>query len=221
MLFKMRKDGSKNYTKEGRCGVKKFTNEIKTGLVVILAILIGIFFWIKTSNFQSETYQIKTKFSHAEGIKENAIVALAGVEVGRVENLKFTYNPQTKVELILSIDKNAKVREDSIAFIGTTGFVGDAYVGITPGTSAVFAKPGASIISEDPVEMRMLMKRADAIAKKLDGVLGDVKTLVSDNRSKVDNIVSNMEDTTANFKEFSADIKSHPWKLLMKGKEKK
>jgi len=201
--------------------MKKFTNEIKTGLVVLMAILIGIFFWIKTSNFRSEMYQIKTQFSHAEGIKENAIVALAGVEVGRVENLKFTYDPQTKVELVLSIDETAKVREDSIAFIGTTGFIGDAYVGITPGTSATFVKKGASIVSEDPIEMRMLMKRADGIAKKLDGVLGDVKTLVSDNKTKVDSIVSNLEDTSSNFKEFSADIKSHPWKLLMKGKEKK
>ena len=138
-----------------------------------------------------------------------------------MENLKFIYSPQTKIELILSIDEKAKVREDSIAFIGTTGFIGDAYVGITPGTKAAFVKKGATIVSEDPVEMRMLMKRADGIAKKLDGVLGDVKTLVSDNKSKVDTIVSNLEDTSSNFKEFSADIKSHPWKLLMKGKEKK
>ncbi|MBL7157463.1 MAG: MCE family protein [Candidatus Omnitrophica bacterium] len=200
----------------------KFSNEIKTGTVVVAAILIALFFWLRTSNFQTATYSLKTYFGHAEGVKENSVVSLAGIEVGRVGSLRFVYGPdETKVELDLLVDKNAKVREDSIAFIGSTGFIGDAYVGITPGNSNVFLKNNATITSEDPVEMRKLMKKADEIAGKLDSVLGDVKTIVADNKSKVNSIVANLEETTANFNEFSADIKAHPWKLLMKGKEKK
>ncbi|MFH1593535.1 MAG: MlaD family protein [Candidatus Omnitrophota bacterium] len=201
--------------------MKKFSNEIKTGVVVVLAILVGVFFWVKTSNFQSEVYSLKTYFSHADGIKENAIVALAGIEAGRVSSVDFEYDhDRTRVKLILMIDKKAKIRGDSIAFIGTTGFVGDAYIGLTPGTSGTFLKNDDVVASEDPVEMRQLMKRADGIAKKLDGVLGDVKTIVSDNKSKINGIVANLEDTSANIKEFSEDIKQHPWKLLMKGKKK-
>jgi phospholipid/cholesterol/gamma-HCH transport system substrate-binding protein len=202
--------------------MKKFTNEIKTGLVVVAALAVAVFFWLRTSNFRSEVYQLKTYFSHAGGIKENSIVALSGIEVGRVTAATFVYEPdRTRVELILMIDQKAKVRDDAIAYIGSTGFVGDAYIGITPGNSENFLKPNSVVVSEDPIEMRLLMKRADDIAKKLDLVLGDVKTLVSDNRAKVDNIVSNLEQTTINFNEFSDDIKKHPWKLLMKGKEKK
>lgn len=123
--------------------------------------------------------------------------------------------------LVLSLDKKAKVREDSIAFIGTTGFIGDAFVGITPGVSNNFLTDNSTLMSEDPIEMRRLMKRADEIAKKLDLVLGDMKTIVADNKEKVTNIVSNLEETAVNFKEFSEDIKQHPWKLLAKGKEEK
>jgi len=197
----------------------KFSNEMKTGIMIFLAILTGLFFWFKTSNFMSDVYQLKAYFSHADGIKANSIVSLAGIEVGRVQKVDFIYTPEdTKVELILSIDKDARVREDSIAYIGTTGFVGDAYIGITPGTSENFLKDKSVVASEDPVEMRKIMKKAEQIADKLDMVLGDVKTLVSDNKIKVDNIITNLEDTSANFKEFSSDIKAHPWKLLMKGK---
>ncbi|MGB2705459.1 MAG: MlaD family protein [Candidatus Omnitrophota bacterium] len=200
----------------------KFTNEVKTGLVVFMAILIGLFFWLRTSDFKTETYSLKTYFNHAEGIKDDAIVALAGIEVGRVTDINFIYKPdQTKVELVLLIDGKAKIREDSIAYIGTTGFIGDAHIGITPGTSAKFLKLDDVIASEDPVEMRELMKRADEIAKNLDGILGDVKTVVSDNKNKIDNIVTNLEETAVNFNEFSEDIKAHPWKLIIKGKEKK
>ena len=202
-----------------KINMKNMTNEIKTGIVVIAAILVAIFFWLKTTSLQTQPYTIKTYFSIADGIKENSIVSLAGIEVGRVDKVNFVYQPEkTQVELTLLIDKKAKVRGDSIAFIGTTGFIGDAYIGITPGNSQTFLKHNATITSEDPVEMRMLMKRADKITQSLDVILGDVKTLVTDNREKVDNIVQNVEDTTTNFKEFSDDIKKHPWKLLMKGK---
>ncbi|MBN1353320.1 MAG: MCE family protein [Candidatus Omnitrophica bacterium] len=202
--------------------MKKFTNELKTGLVIVLAIIVGVFFWLKTSNFKSEVYKLKTSFSHAEGIKENSIVTLAGIEVGRVENVNFVYEPNaTKVELTLALDKSAKIREDSIAFIGTSGFIGDAYIGVASGNSGTYLKEGATIQSEDPIEARELMKKADKIAQNLDLILADVKNIVSDNKEKVDGIVLNIEQTAINFNEFSDDIKRHPWKLLMKGSDKK
>lgn len=202
--------------------MKKFANELKTGLMVLMAILVGLFLWLKTVDFRPDVYDLKTYFSHAEGIKESSIVMLAGIEVGTVGGVEFLYNPgETKVKLDLIIDKAAKVRADSIAFIGTTGFIGDAYIGITPGTSPEFLKNNDTIISEDPIEMRKLMKQADEISKNLDAVLGDVKTVVSDNKEKLNNIVASLEETAVNFNEFSKDIKKHPWKLIIKGKEKK
>ena len=197
----------------------KMTNEIKTGLMVFAAILVGLFFWLKTTNLYTATYELNTFFNHADGIKENSIVKLAGIEVGRVKSADLVYDEdRTRVELCIELDKSAKVREDSIAFIGTSGFIGDAFIGITPGESTNFLKRSDIIVSEDPVEMRELMKKADHIASNLDATLADVKGIVSDNKDKVDSIVANLEDTSANFKEFSQDIKQHPWKLLMKGK---
>jgi phospholipid/cholesterol/gamma-HCH transport system substrate-binding protein len=197
----------------------KMSNEFKTGLVVVVAILVTALFWIKTTDFNARPYKLKTFFNYAEGIKPDSIVKLAGIEVGRVEKIQFQYVPETKVEVIMAISKKAKIHEDSIAFISTSGMIGDAYIGITPGSAEkAFLKNGALITSEDPVEMRKLMKKADAITQSLETTLAEVKTLVADNKAKVDNIASNIEATTANFKEFSEDIKQHPWKLLMKGK---
>lgn len=201
--------------------MRKFTNEIKTGVVILAAVLAGLFLWAKTSDFSSGDYKLKTYFTNANGIKENSIVALAGIEAGRVESVKFVYNPATRIELVLLLDRKAKVRADSIAYIGSSGFVGDAFIGITPGSSKRFLKDNETLTAEDPVEMRELMKRSEEIARNLDVILADVKTVVSDNKEKVDDIVINLEQTTSNFNEFSTDIKEHPWKLLFKGKEKK
>lgn len=194
-------------------------NEMKTGIVVVAGILVAVLFWAKTTDLSAKPYKIKTYFNYADGVKKDSIVKLSGIEVGRVDKVGLVYTPKTKIEVILSVDKNAKIREDAIAFISTSGMIGDAYIGIAQGsTEKQFIKDGGEISSEDPIEMRKLMSKADAIADNLDKTLAQVKSLVADNKAKVDNIAANLESTSANFKEFSEDIKQHPWKLLMKGK---
>ncbi|RKY42101.1 MAG: hypothetical protein DRP85_04010 [Candidatus Makaraimicrobium thalassicum] len=195
----------------------KFSNELKAGLVVAAAVVVGIIFFAKTASFYTSTYMVKTFFKYAGDLKPDATVKLSGIEVGRVKDINFIYSPETKVECILEIDSNARVRTDSVAYIGTAGFVGDAYVGLTPGISDEFCKNGNVVASEDPVQMRLLMKKADDIADNLDCILAEVRSLVTDNRQGLDNIVGNIEATTMNFKEFSEDIKKHPWKIMFKG----
>ena len=205
----------------------KASNELKVGIFVILAICAGVFLWTKTQNMTaSEIYRLKTCFNFAGGLKENGIVTLSGIEVGRIEKINFIYKPETKIEVTLGISKKAKVRTDSIAYITTSGIIGDSFIGITPGNAECsFAKPDSVITGEDPIQMRELMKKAESIAQNLDSALVDVKKLagnlngaIEDNRGKIDNIIVNLEKTSVNFNEFSDDIKKHPWKLLQKGK---
>ena len=59
---------------------KGFTNELKTGIVVIAGILIAVGLWLRTSTIAVDTYSVKTDFGHAEGIKVNSVVALGGIE---------------------------------------------------------------------------------------------------------------------------------------------
>lgn len=196
----------------------KFSNEIKTGIVVLGGIAIAVLFFTKTTDIRTDKYELKTYFTYAGDLKPDATVKLSGVEVGRLISMKFVYDKATKVECILELDGAAKVRTDSIAYIGTAGFVGDAYIGITPGAAeSEFAAPGSVIVSDDPVQMRLLMKKADDIANNLDSILVEVKSLVVDNRQGLDNIVGNLEAATKNLEEFSEDVKDHPWKLLFKG----
>jgi ABC-type transporter Mla subunit MlaD len=207
----------------------RIPNEIKAGLVVIMAAGIGVFFFAKTSSIKQETYELKTNFTYAGDLKVNAVVKLSGIEVGRLKDIGFVYDgTSTKVECLLEINSWAKVREDSVAYIGTAGFVGDAFVGMTVGSSPDFAEPGSVISSEDPIEMRVIMKKAENIANSLDQVLTEVKSIVTDNRPAMDNIIGNLEAATKNvevatqnLEEFSDDVKKNPWKLLFKGEEVK
>lgn len=202
----------------------KITNELKTGLIVVAAVIVALFFWLKTTSFSNKPYRLKTQFNYAEGLKADSVVKLSGIEIGRIENIKFSYNPDTKVELTLLLNKDAKIHEDSIAYISSSGIVGDAFLGLTPGSpEKPFAKDGDKVLSEDPVEMRKIMKQVDSIAGSLDKTLTEFRELASnvngvvkDNRTKIDSLLVNLEQTSMNFKEFSEDIKKNPWKLLSK-----
>lgn len=210
----------------------RMPNEIKAGVVIIIGVAAGMLFFAKTAKVQTMPYEVKTYFKYAGDLKNSAVVKLSGIEVGHVSSIKFIYdNDVTKVECTLAVNDGVKIRKDATAFIGTAGFVGDAYIGIADGTSAEFAVPGTAIPSEEPLQMRELMKKADKIADNLDktltefrGVAADVKTLtnnvnglITDNRPGIKNIVNNLDGTTQNLKEFSEDVKKHPWKLLFKG----
>ena len=195
----------------------RLSNEMKAGAVVVAALAIAVMFFAKTASFQTSKYDIKTYFTYAGDLNVNAIVKLSGIEVGRLKDIKFIYEPETKVECIIELTQDVKVRSDAIAYIATAGIVGDSYVGLTAGESSEFVKPGMVINSEDPIQMRILMQKAESIANNLDKTLDEIKTLVVDNKDNLDNIVVNLEATTENFKEFSEDVKKHPWKLLFKG----
>ena len=203
----------------------KMSNEIKAGVVILAGIAVGVYFFAKTASFKTETYDLKTYFTYAGDLQKDAVVKLSGIEAGRVRDIKFVYGTDTKVECTLTLDSSTiKVRKDAIAYIGTAGFVGDAYIGLTTGTAAEFFKAGETVASEDPIQMRELMKKADKIADGLDKTLTEVKALasnvngvVTENKPGIAGIVTNLEGTSQNFKEFSEDIKNHPWKLLFKG----
>ena len=202
----------------------KISNEVKTGVVIVVAILATATFYIKTTSFNAAPYKVKTSFTYADGVKEDSIVKLSGIEVGRVTSIKFQYDPETKVEMELTLDQKAKLHEDTLAFISTSGMIGDAYIGLTPGSAAKpLVKEGGVIKSEDPIEMRLFWKKADAIASSLDATLLEIKSLaanvngvVTDNKPRINNILMNVEEMSVNFKDFSQDLKQHPWKLLMK-----
>jgi phospholipid/cholesterol/gamma-HCH transport system substrate-binding protein len=196
--------------------MKRVTNEIKAGILIMIAIAVCVFFFIRTSTFKTGTYDLKAYFGYAGGLSKDAAVKLSGIEVGRLKELKIVYLPETTVECLFEVDENAKIRTDSIAYIATSGFMGDAHIGITPGTSEEFIRPGGKVPSEDPMQMRLFMKKAEQIADNLDKTLAAVKDVVVDNKQSMANIIVNLEGTTENFKEFSADIKKNPWKLLFR-----
>lgn len=209
---------------------KVFTDEVKTGFMVIicLIILFGLTISVSKVGFFQKQYKIKAVFGKVAGIENDALVRLSGVEVGKVELVELIYDKDggTKVHATLLLNKDAKPRVDSKAFVTVLGLMGEKYIELSSGSKgAAFLKPGSTIQGEEPLQIEDLFEAGKKIAQEVEATLGDIgrlarhlDELVVDNRKDIDAIIGNLKRTTSNLEEFSDDIKRNPWKLMSKSR---
>ena len=207
----------------------KISNEVKTGIFVVvcvvafgaLAVKVGKFSFAKTG------YTLKTRFHYSGGVKVHAPVCLSGVEVGEVKDIRLIYEDQTMVELDLWIREGVKIRTDSETLSSTFGLMGEKYIEIKAGTAGSdYATEGTLLKGNEPCRMEELVDIGKKVAGDISKTSNDISSvakhvdeIVVENRPKINDMLDNFDETSVNFREFSDDVKYHPWKVLMKGKE--
>jgi phospholipid/cholesterol/gamma-HCH transport system substrate-binding protein len=207
--------------------MKKINNEFKVGLFIILCLL-GLFYLTYSTgklNLKKAGYNVYVVFNECAGLQNKAPVMLNGVEVGKVEEIKMRYdNDKTEAVLKLWIDEKARIRENPFISIKTLGLMGEKYIQIASTSGSNFIQPGAVLYGKPFMDLDALLEQAQSISKDLSAQItkltANLNSTVEDNKGSISAIVKNLETASKNFEEFSADIKSHPWKLLFKAKEK-
>ena len=128
-----------------------------------LFLIIGLFclgylsFSLGHFNFGKNSYEVKAVFPKVAGLKTKADVTMAGVPIGEVEDVKLK---EGRAEIIMSINKDVKLEDDSIASIKTMGIIGEKYVSITPGASENYIKAGGTIReTQPPIDIESLISR--------------------------------------------------------------
>ncbi len=201
----------------------KMSNELKTGAVIFLALLILVVMLYKTGDLDlgKHGYTVTTRLERADGIKKFSPVRLEGVEVGEVKDLKFIYDAdKTAIEATIWVTGDTKLRKDSLAIVSNLGLMGEKYIEIKSGTSPEFAEPGAAIESKTPVSMDEIFELAKGTLTDVRKFVNNINDVVGDNKDKLGRIMDNLEITTEYFSEFAEDVRYHPWKVLSKGPEK-
>ncbi len=141
--------------------MKKINLEMIVGLFVIggffafgyISLQFGEFSFLATNN-----YTIQAEFQNVSGLKEGAVIEIAGVTVGRVDKITLAENDQAKVAMRIS--DGVTVTEDAIASIRTQGIIGDKYIRISQGGSDVKLKDGDWIFeTESAVDLEELVSK--------------------------------------------------------------
>lgn len=124
--------------------------EIGAGLFALLGI--GALFFLTTqttgrNDFESDrTYTVEARFENIGSLKERAPVAMSGVTIGRVTEVRFDPVALEAVVTLVIDGSYDQIPEDTDASILTAGLLGSQYVGLQAGGSDIYLEDGGEIL---------------------------------------------------------------------------
>jgi phospholipid/cholesterol/gamma-HCH transport system substrate-binding protein len=151
--------------------------ETKLGLFVFLAILAAwaIVETLGSADWFHHGYHVTAQFDTVQDLKPGDRVKMAGVEIGRVEDIRLT---DTKVSVIMKLHDNAMVRTDSKASVKFTGLMGQNFVAVDFGSpDKPKAKDGTELATVEQPDLSAIMTKLDGA---VDGIQNMTKTFASD-----------------------------------------
>jgi len=161
----------------------KFT-ELKVGVFVVVILVLfgaGIFTIGSHQKYFQRQYTLWASFSNISGLIVGAPVRLAGLTVGRVNEIRFPEDTAAKtitVELKIKKGVQKRIREDSIASIQTMGLLGDKYVEISLGSPQHgVLQDEARITSVDPIDLMEYATKLEETINAVNTILIDVKAI--------------------------------------------
>lgn len=134
---------------------KQRTTEIAVGAFMATGFMAMFFLSLQVSNLSTiivvpwlgnTGYQLKARFENIGSLKLRAPVNLAGVRVGRVENIELDQSNFEAVVTMRISPTYRQIPEDTFANIFTAGLLGEQYIGLSPGGSSNYLGDGAVIV---------------------------------------------------------------------------
>lgn len=124
--------------------------EIGTGLFVLLGM--GALFFLTTQttggdDFSAdETYVVEARFENIGSLRNRAPVAMSGVTIGRVTNIRFDPVTLEAVVQFVIDSQFDQIPDDSDASILTSGILGSQYIGLRAGGSDTYFEDGSEVL---------------------------------------------------------------------------
>lgn len=125
--------------------------EITVGLFVFVGIASMFYMALKlgeVGGLGASGYHVTAVFDDVGGVRAGADVMIAGVVVGRVDDVHL--NERDRAEVSMRINDNVKITMDAIASIRTKGIIGDRFIRVSQGGDDTMLKEGDFIEETEP-----------------------------------------------------------------------
>lgn len=172
--------------------------ELRVGFFILGAIAILIFLILNASgdiNPFSKKLHLKARFMDANGLREGSEVRLAGVRVGKIDEITLLPPSEVpnapRVEALMTIDStidgrsaNERIRTDSTAQQGSPSLLGnEMLINITPGTAvgqpvkdyAILPSSTSNTVNDFATSGTDLAQRLSKLSDEINGIVRDVK----------------------------------------------
>jgi phospholipid/cholesterol/gamma-HCH transport system substrate-binding protein len=158
----------------------KNTLETRLGIFFALALFVAVLLleMIGAFDFFKGGYHVNASFKNAQELKKGDLVKTAGVEIGRVEDIKLEGGRAT---VVMKIRDEFEIKTDSKALIKFTGLMGQNFVALEGGSpTAARALDGAALETGEQPDIGSLMAKLDAAVGSVEGL---AKSFSTDNLS--------------------------------------
>jgi phospholipid/cholesterol/gamma-HCH transport system substrate-binding protein len=192
------------------------------GLFVLIAggLLLGTMIVI-SGGMGVATVTHRAYFKFAGGVQPGAPVRFGGMLVGKVQRVRVDPGNSTRIEIEVTVNRDAPLKTDSVAKISTLGPLTDNYIEITTGSEqAALTQPGSVLQSAEAFGLPQLGDAAQAMLpdvqkavqklnQNLDGLqitLARANDLLNDhNRANIGNSLDNLQHLVAEVRPKATD----------------
>lgn len=142
--------------------MKRMNLEMIVGVFLLAGFISFAWLSVKMGDiemFKKESYTVTARFLSISGLKEGALIELAGVNVGKVTDVELDPGEYEAV-VTMDIYKEVELQDDSIASIRTAGIIGDKFIKLTPGGSEILLEDGDEIAeTESSISIEELVSK--------------------------------------------------------------
>ena len=153
-------------------------SELKIGIVAVVAIGMAVMFVIAVGGqggFSWEQYDLITKVPDVTGLKSGAVVRVAGVEVGKVDEVKLT-GSEVEVRLKVNEENKPRITENSRATIGSLSLLGEPVIDILPSTEGRQLQEGDFLpAGRAPGQLADVAEGATQALQQVTGIMQDIR----------------------------------------------
>lgn len=161
--------------------------EKKVGIFFVVGlILFGVMLELggKWNPFE-KSVPYSTFLTSVTGLKIGDSVRLAGVDVGKITGIKVL---DGKVRIDFAVNRNTRLRADSVASLRMTNLLGGQFLGLSFGSpTAPVLPPGATVQGRDAANV-------DTVMSNLGDLAADAKNLVTDLNRNQQQVMARISD---------------------------
>ena len=140
-----------------------YSKQTIAGIFVLIGIVCIGYLTIKLGKMEligDEGYTVHANFVSVAGLRVGANVEIAGVNVGRVTNIRLDDKTHARALVEMRIKKDVPLTDDVIASVKTSGLIGDKYIMLSPGGSPDILEDGDEVTETQPsVDIESLISK--------------------------------------------------------------
>lgn len=175
----------------------KLSNEVKLGMAIFAAVIVfvGGIIYLRGVDFQKREYTLTILYNNVNGLQEGNPITIAGLAVGKVEELKLI---GTAIAVTVQIQNKVQFPVDSKAYIKSSSLMGGKLIAITPGIESEVLHNGDTLTGSYEADLTELTSTLAPISSNVLGILERVNTTFDEKtRRNIQNILADVNRSSS------------------------